>query len=50
MARRSTHTKLLPVLALAGCTMVTEARDYEVDPAASVRDLDFTFVRFPHAG
>ena len=35
---------------LASCTLVTDARDYEVDPGVVTRDLDYSFESFPHAG
>ena len=35
--------------ALLGCTAVTDAGDYEVDPAVAARDLDFSFEAMPHA-
>ncbi|MFT3924718.1 MAG: hypothetical protein QM778_19415 [Myxococcales bacterium] len=49
--QRSVRTFLTScLLSTLGCTVITDARDYEVDPAVAVRDLDFTFEKFPHAG
>ena len=44
------NTALAAIL-LSGCTVISGAGDYEVDPSAVVRDLDYTFINMiAHAG